>query len=308
MSDARTDSRHSHKKGISRFGGVALIMSFLVAIFLDKNLVISAPLLGVLIASVLILFLGVIDDIKQVSWKLQLFSQLLIVILIYVMGVRLQYITNPFGGVLLFNTGLGSIVGFIISACWILFIMNAMNWIDGDDGVVGGVTFIGVISIFFLSLRPDVNQPPIAIITMTLAGGLLAFTFFNFHPAKIMAGTSGSVFMGFVLSVLAIFAGAKIATTLLVLTVPIVDAIWVIGERLKVGDSIFSADKKHLHFRLREIGWSSKQICMFYYFITALVAFFALNASTAGKGVIFIVIALMMIALLFAVRRKTLLI
>jgi len=111
--------------------------------------------------------------------------------------------------------------------------MNAINWVDGLDGVAGGITFIGVLSVFFLSQRENVNQPPITIISAILLGSLAAFLIFNFHSAKIMAGTSGSMFMGFILAILAIFAGAKIATTFLVLTIPIIDALWVIGQRFQ---------------------------------------------------------------------------
>jgi len=302
--DDRISKRHSHGKGISRFGGVALIISFVIAIILDKNLFIDAPLLGVIISCILILFFGVLDDIKQISWKIQLFLQSIVVLLIYIMGVKLTYITNPFGGILLFDSGFGYVIGFIVSVIWIMFIMNAMNWIDGSDGIAGGVTLIGIISIFFLSLRPEVNQPPIAIITMSIMGGLLAFIIFNFYPAKIMAGTSGANFMGFILAVLAIFAGAKIATTLLVLVVPIVDALWVMLERSLAGKSIFLADKRHLHFKLSNMGWSSKKICLFYYGITALVAMIALNTNTIGKAWVFVFIIVTMTFFLISLYRR----
>lgn len=304
--DARVSQRHLHKKGVSRLGGVALILSFVAAILLDRRLVISTPLLGVLFGSGAILILGVMDDLKQLSWKSQLFAQFAIVLFVYVMGVRLQYVTNPLGGILLLDNGIGYIVGLLISIVWIIFIMNAMNWVDGVDGVAGGITFIGAVTVFFLSLRPDVNQPPIGIITAAFIGSLVAFMILNFHPAKILAGTSGSMFMGFILAIMAIFAGAKIATTLLVLTVPIVDALWVIGERFKAGDSIFSADRRHLHFKLIELGWSSWRICLFYYGITSLVAVVALNTNAFGKVIGFMFIALFMLIALFAIRRKAL--
>ena len=302
--DARISQRHIHKQGVSRFGGVALIISFVAAIFFDKQLVISAPLIGVLFASGAILILGVVDDLKQIFWKTQLFFQLAIVVFVYIMGVRLQYVTNPFGGILLFHSGIGYVVGLLISIAWVVFLMNAMNWVDGIDGVAGGITLIGGAVIFFLSLRPEVNQPPVGIISAALAGGLVAFIFFNFHPAKILAGSSGALFMGFILAVMAIFAGAKIATTLLVLAVPIIDALWVIGERIKAGDSIFSPDKRHLHFRLLEIGWTQKKICFFYYAITTLVAFVALNTHALGKFLTFFLVVIIMIGIYALIRRK----
>jgi len=302
--DTRKSKRHIHKKGISRFGGVALITSFVVGILFDSNLVISAPLLGVLFGCGMILILGVVDDCMQMSWKSQLFFQVMIVMFVYIMGVRLEYITNPFGGVFLFSGGIWYTVGLSISICWVIFLMNAMNWIDGVDGVVGGVTLVGVISIFILSIRPEVNQPPVGIVAAVLAGSLLAFIFMNFYPAKILAGSSGSIFMGYILAIMAIFAGAKIATTLLVLAVPVIDALWVIFERWRAGDSIFSPDKKHLHYRLMELGWSSSKICLFYYGITIVVAFIALNTNALGKMFCLGLITIFMLLVLFSIRRR----
>lgn len=305
FADRRTSKRHLHQKGISRFGGIAIIIAFVSAVLLDKQLMISTPLIGVLFASVLIMFFGIIDDLRQLSWKEQLFFQVVVVMFVYIMGVRLQYVTNPFGGIFLFGNFFWQSVGLIFSIGWIVFLMNAVNWIDGIDGASGGITLIGVVTIFFLSLRPEVNQPPIGIIAVALLGALLAFLFFNFYPAKILAGTSGSMFMGFILAILAIFAGAKIATTLLVLAVPIIDALWVIGERIKAGDSIFSPDKRHLHFRLLEIGWTQKKICIFYYVITTLVAIVSLNTRAFGKSLTFVIVAIIMIGIYALIRRRT---
>lgn len=302
--DTRISCRHGHSKGVLRFGGLALVVSFVAVVLLDKKLVVSTPLMGVLFASSGILLLGLLDDLKQLSWKIQLFSQFLIVTMVYALGVRLQYITNPFGGIFFFTDGMGFIIGLCISIAWVIFIMNAMNWVDGVDGLAGGITLIGSATIFCLSLRPEVNQPPVAIIAAVLAGSLMAFVFFNFYPAKIMAGTSGSMFMGFMLAILAIFAGAKIATTLLVLAVPIVDALWVIGERFNAGDSIFSSDKRHLHFRLLELGWSVRKICLFYYGITILIGLIALNTNGMSKAIGLLVVFIFLLGMLFAIDRK----
>jgi UDP-GlcNAc:undecaprenyl-phosphate GlcNAc-1-phosphate transferase len=301
--DARIQSRHIHQKGILRFGGVALIVAFVAAVLLDRSLVVDLPLKGLLIATLAILVFGVIDDLRQMSWQLQLLFQIVLVVCIYFVGIRLQFVSNPFGGIFLLQGTLGSFIAMAISIGWVVFLMNALNWVDGVDGVAGGITLVGAVAIFFLSLRPEVNQPPIGIIAASLIGGLIAFILLNFYPAKIIAGTSGSMFMGFMLAVLAIFAGAKIATTLLVLAVPIMDAFWVIGERLKMGASIFSPDKRHLHFRLLELGWSVKKICFFYYSITVLVAVIALNTRALGK-LVAILLVVSFILIVFVIIRK----
>jgi len=241
----------------------------------------------------------------EISWKIQLFFQVAIIFFVYFMGVRLQYITNPFGGIFLFDGQLKYFIGFFIILAWMLIIINSMNWIDGIDGASSGITLIGGAAVFILSLRPEVNQPPIGIITASLVGGVLALMFFNFYPAKILAGTSGSLFMGFMLAVLAVFAGAKIATTLLIMAVPVIDAFWVIIERIRSKSSIFSADKRHLHFRLIELGWSQRKICFFYYAITVFIAILALNTRTVGKTATFILFVIAMLSMIILIKNKT---
>ncbi|MEI8344264.1 MAG: MraY family glycosyltransferase [Candidatus Moraniibacteriota bacterium] len=300
----RNSLRHIHQAGVSRFGGIALILAFLITLLLDKNLVISNQLLGVFVASLAILVIGIFDDIWQLSWEKQLFFQAGVALFVFWVGIRLEYVTNPFGGIFLFANSFGYILNLILVVSWILLIINAMNWADGIDGVSGGISAIGALAIFFVSLRPEVNQPPIAIIAVALLGSIFAFIIFNFNPAKILAGTSGSVFMGFILAILALFAGAKIATTLLVLAVPIIDALWVIIGRLRVGGSIFKADQRHLHYRLRQLGWSQRKICIFYWFITAFIAVAALNFGAMGKVFVFLVVLLSMLLMYVSLGKK----
>ncbi len=300
----RNSLRHIHKVGISRFAGVAIILSFIFALLVNGKLVISNQLGGVFVASCAILIFGVLDDLWQLSWKKQLFFQTSIAVFVFLIGIKLEYITNPFGGIFLFQNNVGYALNLLLVVFWILLIMNAMNWVDGIDGVSGGISAIGALAILFVSLRPEVNQPPVAIIAAALFGSMLAFVVFNFNPAKILAGTSGSVFMGFILAILALFAGAKIATTLLVLAIPIIDAVWVIVERLRVGGSIFKADQRHLHHRLLQLGWSQRKICIFYWLITALIAIAALNFGAIGKVIIFLGVLFVMISVYSSIRKK----
>lgn len=300
----RAGERHIHAKNISRLGGVALISAFILTIFLDKRIVIDAPLAAVLAASGAILVFGVIDDLRQLSWKIQLFFQIIIISFVCFLGVRLHFISNPLGGIFLLDDSLGYFIGFLIAIVWVVLLMNAMNWVDGVDGISAGITFITGITILILSLRPEVNQPPIAIMASAFLGGMLAFFLFNYNPAKILAGTSGSMFMGFILAVLAIFSGAKIATTLLVLTIPVLDALWVIGERIKAKKSIFLADKNHLHHKLLGLGWSQKKICLFYCGITALIAIISLNTRDGSKLVAFLLLGFFMLIMLYVVSQK----
>jgi len=308
IADGRVSSRHIHRSTVSRLGGAALIISFIATLFFDPRLAGSAPLEGLFAGCSAILIFGIIDDFKQLSWKIQLLFQIVLVGLVYAIGLKLVFAPHPLGGFFSFDATFGYAFSLLISIGWIVALMNAMNWVDGTDGVSGGITLIAAGTIFLLSLRPEVNQPPVAIITAALVGSLAAFLLFNFHPSRILAGTSGAMFMGFALAALAIFAGAKIATTLLVLAIPVIDALWVIAERFGAGKSIFSADKRHLHFRLLALGWSQKKICLFYWSITLCIAIIALNTRAFGKTITFSAILVLMLAVLFVVRKKTILI
>ena len=245
------------------------------------------------------------DDLKELYWKIQFFIQVAVAILVFIMGIRIYYITNPLtGGVLKLDSDFGIIFSAALVIFWIVLVMNAINWSDGIDGVASGITFITATTIFILSFRPEVNQPPIAIICAILMGAILGFLIFNFNPSMIMAGTAGAMFMGFSLAVMSIFSGTKVATAILVLAVPITDFLWVIGERLRNKRSIFLPDKNHLHYKLMELGWSQKKIVGSYWTVTIMVAIVALNTRAIGKGVALITVAVIMSGILVFVNKK----
>lgn len=287
---------------VSRLGGLAIIAAFVVAILTDRNLFISVELWAVIIASVYILLAGLIDDFRNLHWKYQLFLQVMAAVFIFIVGIRIEYVTNPLGGIIDFE-GL-VLPSLFFGIIWIILVMNAFNWTDGSDGLSGGVAFIAALTIFFLSLKPEVNQPPVGIITMALAGAILGFLVFNFYPAKIYAGTSGSMFMGFIIAVLAIFAGAKIATALLVMAVPVIDFALVIIKRLRSGQSVFHPDKNHFHFQLEKLGWSPSKIALFFYFVTAAIAIVALNTRSTEKALSIILVFLFISSVIIYFNRK----
>jgi UDP-GlcNAc:undecaprenyl-phosphate GlcNAc-1-phosphate transferase len=248
---------------------------------------------------------SIFDDFFEIGWKKQLFFQILAILIAFNFGAFPQYIANPFNGeIIFFNQQLFFFLGIFLIGTWVLVLVNAINWIDGVDGVGGGVCFIGALSLFLLSLKPEVNQPPIGILAISLAGAILGFLFLNFYPARIFAGTSGSMTMGYLLAMLSIFAGAKIATTLLVMAIPIIDALWVVFERLQSGQSIFEADRRHLHHKLLKLGISQRNISLLYYFFTILISIFALKFSGTGKVIIFIFALLSLSVVVFYVKNK----
>lgn len=302
--DPRNSSRHVHVPGTVRFGGVAIVLSFSVALFLNKELFISSQVLAFILASLAIMAFGVLDDLYELSWKTQLFFQVSVAVFIFIMGIRVEYVTNPFGGI--FDLGLDRFVlpSLLFVILWSVIFMNSMNWIDGIDGLSGGMTLIGAMTVFFLSLKPEVSQPAVGLVSAALVGAVSAFLMLNFNPSKIIAGTSGSMFFGFILSVLAIFAGTKIATALLIMTVPIIDAFWVIFERIKNGQSVFDPDRRHLHHKLMDLGWSQRRICFLYYAMTGLIAIIALNTRAIGKLITIVSFAAILFVILYIVNKK----
>ncbi|MDR3559741.1 MAG: MraY family glycosyltransferase [Candidatus Pacebacteria bacterium] len=302
----RDSERHIHRSGVSRVGGLAMVLAFNAAILLDKELVISPELWGFMFGTIALLVVGIWDDLKELYWKIQLFCQIAAAVFVFIAGVRIFYITNPLtGGIINLDSGFRVVVSAMLVILWILVVINALNWSDGIDGMAGSVTLITAATIFFLSLAPEVNQPPVAIISAILGGVALAFLVFNFYPSKVLAGTSGSMFMGFSLAVLAIFAGTKIATAILVLIIPIIDFLWVIAQRLRHGQSIFRPDKNHLHHKLMQLGWSQRKITLVYTAITALMAALALNTRAVGKGVTLLLVAIASVAVFVFINKKT---
>ena len=290
IADRRTGIRHAHQN-ISRWGGVVLIVTFLSVLFLEKHIVLTPPLWGMIIALIGILIIGLWDDLFELSWKKQMVFQVGVAAVASVSGIRFLSITWPLGEAFFLDSSQWLWLSILLSVVWIVIVMNAVNWSDGIDGLCGGVSFIGFITIFFLSLKPEVNQPAVAILSAILAGATLGFLIFNSHPAKILAGTSGAWFFGFQLAALSLFAGTKVATTLLVLVLPLLDALWVVTERWRRKESIFEADTRHVHYRLRKLGWSTRRIVLLFYMITTLVAAVALNTRALGKMMTLTVVA-----------------
>jgi len=270
-----------------RFGGAVVILVFILVVLLNKNLVITKPIEGILIGGLLILLFGLWDDLKNLNWKWQLIAQMIVALVAISLGVKSDYVTNPWGGVITLSQ---PFLYFSLFTLYFLLFINSLNWLDGLDGLSGSVTLVGLAVIFFLSLLPHVNQPAVAILSAIAGGAILGFLVFNWHPAKIMAGTSGAWFFGFLLASLSIFAGAKIATVLLVSLIPILDLVRVVWKRYRAGNSIFQGgDSRHLHYQLLKLGLKEKQIVVLVSGVSAIVGLVALNLGAVGK-VLFIAV------------------
>ncbi|MBN1258931.1 undecaprenyl/decaprenyl-phosphate alpha-N-acetylglucosaminyl 1-phosphate transferase, partial [Candidatus Peregrinibacteria bacterium] len=218
-----------------------------------------------------------------------------------IVGIGVNTITNPFGGYIpldqyKFLIQFGDITVTIMALsglftiAWIVLIVNTMNWMDGIPGMTSGITVIGGLTLFFLSISPIVDQPETATLALIVAMIALGFWLFDFYPPKIIIGDSGSMFFGLLLAVLAIFSGGKIATAFLILGFPILDAIYVIIYRMmnrrapwKGGEWDKYRKAVHLHHRLLKFGFSERQALLSVYFVCAVFGVSALFMGTWGK-------------------------
>ena len=297
--DIPKDKRRMHRKSIPKFGGPAVILGFLVStsyLLIVMNMENSINLFGTeqygmqLIGTVLGIFamsiVCVIDDIKTIKPITKLFGQLLGAIIVVAFGVRIDNITLPF----LPTAEIGELFSVLLTILWIVGVTNAINLIDGLDGLSSGISVISAISLLIIFVLN--GSPLVSIILITaLAGALVGFLPFNFAPAKTFLGDTGSNFLGFSLSIIAILGVAKtytlavIVLPLIVLVLPIFDTLWAIIRRLIKGKSIkaiFKADKGHLHHRLLSRGFSQKQAVLILYGISATFGIFAVILLESG--------------------------
>ncbi len=269
--------RKIHKHPIPLLGGLAIYFAFFGVFFLYYKIfdnfynINLNQFLGVFISASILMIGGFIDDKFDIGVYSFIFP-LIAVINVLFFNIEIKEITNPFGGVYnLKKVNLGNFiidVSRILTFLWLLGMSYTTKLLDGLDGLVSGITAIGGFVIFLLSTTTKYYQPDVAIVALILTAACLGFLVFNFHPAKIFIGEGGSVFTGFILGVLSIIAGSKIATALLVMGIPILDIVWVIFRRIKSGQSIFKYDNLHLHHRLLSIGLTQRQVVLIFYFLS----------------------------------------
>lgn len=307
--DYPSEPRKIHDRPVPLLGGLAIYFTFLIltlfywqnGLLLDGRIK-PSHLLGVLLGGGIIAIGGIFDDKYKLKPYQAIIAPLMASLVVIFFGLKIGYITNPLGG--LWYLG-GTFWSPLLVFFWLLGMIYTTKFLDGLDGLVSGISVIGSIILFLVSLFWDVPQSGTSILCLILGGSALGFLIWNFHPAKIFLGETGSVFLGFMLGVLAIISGAKIATTLLIMGLPILDVVWVIIRRIfKDKKSPFLADKKHLHFRLLNIGLNQRQAVLFLYFITLLFGATAIFQKTSGKLISFGVLIVLMVVLAFWVTAK----
>ncbi len=276
--DIPKDERRMHKKPMPRFGGIAIYLGIMVAlaVFALKDKGITSVMTG----CTLIYMLGLIDDLKDLKPLVKLCGQIVCATVVYIMGVRIEFITNYFGPG---NMAFGDVACFIITVLWLIAITNAVNLIDGLDGLAAGIAAISALCIGYVAYIHGQYVPTLAM--MAIAGAALGFLPYNFNPAKIFMGDSGSELLGFSIAAVSILGTVKSATIVvviipaLVLGLPIFDTVMAIFRRLAKHQSIGTADKDHLHHRIMKAGFGQKRAVMILYCISGIMGIVAVLYS-----------------------------
>ena len=299
--DVPKDERRVHKKPIPLIGGLAIFYGFLVSVLCFCD--IEEPIIGILLGAFVIVITGVIDDKYSLPAKVKLLMQVVAAIIVIVFGVEIKHIENPFTNQYI-TFGWLSIP---ITIIWIAGVTNAVNLTDGLDGLAAGISTIASLSLLILIMFTD--NLNLAIITAALAGAGFGFLPYNFNPAKIFMGDTGSMFLGYMLACISVqglmktYTIISFAMPILVLGLPIFDTIFAIVRRLVTGKSIMAPDRGHLHHRLLDMGFSQRQTVAILYTLTAILCLTALVMflRNAFSGLILVLAVILIIIISFAI-------
>ena len=305
--------RRRHRGVISRLGGPGLYLPFVAAVLLSLLLpphlqpARNDPkevmrLAGLLWGCTFMFVFGLLDDRLGLGPKPQFLAQLTVALLSIPYLIIIERVMNPFTNTLIIFPGWAVI---LLTVLWFMGMINTVNFLDGVDGLAAGVTAILCIVLTVHMLRE--GQYSVALLPLALLGAALGFLPFNFAPAKVFMGSSGSFFLGYAVAALSIMAGAKVATVLLVMGLPIVDVAWQILNRWRAGRPIGAGDRGHLHHRLYDLGLSPRAIALLYYLFCLAFGVLALVISKrVYKVLALLVLGGITLAVLVYVSRRQL--
>lgn len=298
--DIPKDNRRVHKKPIPLLGGLAIYFSFVLTLVL-KTGKLSESEIGILIGATIIAIGGFLDDKFEIRPWQKLLFQITAALALIIYGVRIVWITNPISSTELYiNIGILSIP---LTIAWVVGITNALNLIDGLDGLAAGVAFISAVTIFIITLINKRVEAEAAVLTVILAGSILGFLPYNFNPASIFMGDTGAQLLGFLLAAISIEGAIKsaaafaIAVPILALGIPIYDTLFAMIRRKINGKPIMQADKGHLHHRLLDMGLNQRQAVIIMYLISAVLGSFAIIAMQISTQRAYFLLAVVMVVL-----------
>lgn len=286
---------------VPRGGGIPIFFSVFLAILFFTTP--TFRLQTVLFASFLCLLVGLADDLKDISPTFRFFSNLLVATIVVSSGIGIAYVSHPIlpGQIIdlshpqltlnIFGiTKTVWLLSDLLAIFWIGWCMNIVGWATGIEGQLPGFASISAIFIGILAFRfaNDPQQVQVIILSAAVAGAYTGFLPFNFYPQKIMPGYSGKSLAGLLLAVLAIFSGAKVATVILLLAIPMLDASFILIRRISRGRSLFKSDGYHFHHRLLQAGWGRRRISIFYWFLSFLAGCLSLTLNSQQKFYVFL--------------------
>lgn len=295
--DVPRDNRRMHDHPIPRMGGLAIFIGFLLTVVLFADL--TRQVQGILIGAIIIAALGAIDDIMPLNAWVKLAGQLLAAVIAVYFGVVIHLFTNP-----IFFSGNEFIVleklSIPITILWIVGVTNAVNLIDGLDGLACGVSTIASLTMFVVALL--VSESNVAVVLAALMGACLGFLPYNINPAKIFMGDTGALLLGYVLATVSVvgmfkfYAVVTFLVPLLALALPLTDTIFAIVRRILKGQSPFAPDRGHFHHRLVDLGLNQKQAVAVMYAISAMLGLCAVVVVSTGAIRIFLLVVALLIA------------
>ncbi|KQO10987.1 glycosyltransferase family 4 protein [Paenibacillus sp. Leaf72] len=307
----KPNHRKVHTRIMPRMGGLAIYAAFVAGFlllfpFIPDGMLTAANMnmiKALLVGGTIIILIGALDDRFELSAKVKLLGQLAAAsVVVFGFGIKIDLVNIPFGD------AMQPIAGWIavpITILWIVGVTNAINLIDGLDGLAAGVSGIAISTILIMAII--MGNIPIILLCSLLLGGIVGFLFFNFHPAKIFMGDSGSLFLGFSLATLSMIGFKQVTivsfvTPLLIIGVPLSDTFFAIVRRWVNKRPIFAPDKGHLHHCLQELGFSHRRTVLIIWGVAAIFGGFAILQSTviqstAANWVTFSVICLLMFSL-----------
>lgn len=302
--------RKVHKRPVSRLGGVAVILAFVfvffIAFHIDEifNRDMSRHLVGLFVSFGLLFFIGIWDDIWGVRAMVKFVTQILIGIVLFFCDMSIYVATNPFTGA---EMPLNPYISLFITVFWVVSVINAINLIDGLDGLASGVVLIAGFSLIFVGLY--VGTPVTIVFLSILCGCSLGFLFYNFHPAKIFLGDTGSMFLGLILAITGLIGlqyktstAAALLIPFSVMAIPISDILLAVGRRITHKKSIFIADKQHIHHRLLELGLGQREIVLLIYGAAAFCGIIAFLFVLIPNKFAFLLLVILALGAFFALR------
>lgn len=296
----KPDNRKVHSKVMPRLGGLAIYIAFMIGCVASLEL--TWDLLGILIGGTLIVALGVADDVYQLPAKAKLLGQIVAACVLVLFDIRIEWVNNPLGGY--FYLDMFSIPFTIF---WVISFTNVVNLIDGLDGLAAGVSAIASLTVILVAIQMGYFH--VAVLTAALAGAIIGFIRYNFNPATIFMGDTGSMFLGYMLAAISIYGAVKTATTIalivpaIALGLPILDTAFAIMRRYANGRPIFQPDKGHLHHRLLDKGMSHKEAVLFMYGITAILCIGAVLWAEMDGFYAALIIAVIMTAVAVGAKK-----